>query len=138
MPTLQYRRLRGDMIEVYKIINGIYDHKVVTGFFELSDVEQTRGHNKKLRKLSCKINKRKNYFSNRVIDVWNNLPQEAVSAKSVKDFEIAIDKHWENQEMKYNHNANIELKTGRKRSYTTIQRDDDKIEADKVVDDQRP
>ena len=59
MPTLQYKRLRGDMIEVYKIINGIYDHKVVTGFFELSDVEQTRGHNKKLRKLSCKINKEK-------------------------------------------------------------------------------
>ena len=27
MPTLKYRRLRGDMIEVYKIINGIYDHK---------------------------------------------------------------------------------------------------------------
>ena len=51
MPTLQYRRLREDMIEVYKIINGIYDHKVVTGFFELSDVEQTKGHNKKLRKL---------------------------------------------------------------------------------------
>ena len=69
MQTLQYRRLWGDMIEVYKIINGIYDHKVVTGFYELSDVEQTRGHNKKLRKLSCKINKRKNYFSNRVIDV---------------------------------------------------------------------
>ena len=87
MPTLQYRRLRGDIIEVYQIISGIYNYKVVTGFFELSDVEQTRGHNKKLRKLSCK---RKNYFSNRVIDVWNNLPQEAVSAKSVKDFEIAI------------------------------------------------
>ena len=40
--------------------------------------------------------------------------------------------------MKYNHNANIELKTGRNRSYTTIQRDDDKVEADKGVDDQRP
>ena len=62
MPTLQYRRLRGDMIEVYKIINGIYDHNVVTGFFELSDVEQTRGHNKKLRKLSCKINKSKKFL----------------------------------------------------------------------------
>ena len=125
------------MIEVYKIINGIYDHKVVTGFFELSDVEQTRGHNKKLRNLSCKINKRKNYFRNRVIDVWNNLPQE-VSAKSVKDFEIAIHKHWENQEMKYNHNLNIELKTRRNISYTTIQRDDDKVEVEKVVDDQCP
>ena len=64
--------------------------------------------------------------------------QEAVSAKSVKDFEIAIDKHWENQEMIYNHNANIELITGRKRNYTTIQRVDKEIEADKVVDDQRP
>ena len=137
MPTLQYRRLRGDMIDVYKIINGIYDHEVVTGFFELSDVEQTSGHNKNLRKLSCKINKRKNYFSNRVIDVWNNLPQVAVSAKSVKDFEIAIDKHWENQEIKYNHNANIELKPGRKRSYTTIQRDESKVEADAVVSGQR-
>ena len=97
MPTLRYRRLRGDMTEVYKIINGIYDHKVVTNLFELSDVEQTRRHNKKLRKLSCKINKRKNYFNNGVINVWNNLPQEAVSTKPVKDFEIAKDKHWENQ-----------------------------------------
>ena len=70
------------MIEVYKIINGIYDHNVVTGFFELSDVEQTKGHNKKLRKLNCKINKRENFFSNWVIYVWNNLPLEAV-----KDFE---------------------------------------------------
>ena len=59
MLTLKYRRLRGDMIEVFKIINGIYDHNVVTGFFELSGVEQTRGHNKKLSKLSCKINKEK-------------------------------------------------------------------------------
>ena len=84
MPTLNYRRLKGDKIEVFKVINGIYDHNVVTGFFELSDVEQTRGNNKKLRKLTCKINKRENDFSSRLIDVWNNLPQEAVLAKSVR------------------------------------------------------
>ena len=88
MPILECRRLRGDMTEVFKIINGIYDHNVVTGFIELSDVEQTRGHNKKLKKIRCKINKRKNYFSNRVIDVWNNLPQEAVSAKSSKTLKL--------------------------------------------------
>ena len=45
------------------------------------------------------------------------LPHEAES-----DFEIAIDNHWETQEMKYNHNANIEAKTGRHTSYTNIQR----------------
>ena len=126
------------MIEVFKVINGIYDHKVVTGFFELSDVERTRGDNKKSRKPSCKINKRKYYFSNRVTDAGNNLPQEAVSAKSVKDFESATDNHWENEEMKYNHNANIELKTRRHRSHTAIQRDENKVEADIVVNDQHP
>ena len=40
--------------------------------------------------------------------------------------------------MKYKHNANIKLKTGRKRSYTIVQRDEDKVEADIVVSDQRP
>ena len=29
LPTLAYRRLRGDMIEVYKIIHNIYDHESV-------------------------------------------------------------------------------------------------------------
>ena len=60
-----------------------------------------------------------------MIDVLNNPPQEPVSAKSVKDFEIAIDNHWENQDMKYNHNANIKQKTGKNRSFTT-QREEDK------------
>ena len=73
-----------------------------------------------------------------VSDVWNNLPQEAVSAKSIKDFEIAINMHWANQEMKNNHNANIELKSRRNRSYRIIQRDEDKVEADIVVSDQCP
>ena len=40
--------------------------------------------------------------------------------------------------MKDNHNANTELKTGRKRSYTTIQRDEDKVEADIVLNDKHP
>ena len=40
--------------------------------------------------------------------------------------------------MKYNHNANIELKTERNRSYATVQGDEDKVEADIVVNDQRP
>ena len=30
LPTLKYRRLRGDMIEVYKIIHNIYDSVTIT------------------------------------------------------------------------------------------------------------
>jgi hypothetical protein len=37
MPTLKYRRLRGDMIETFKIINGIYDRDVTEGLLDLHD-----------------------------------------------------------------------------------------------------
>ena len=51
LPTLSYRRLRGDMIEVYKIIKGVYD-KEVTSFLKMwSDVVQRdagRGHDVKI------------------------------------------------------------------------------------------
>ena len=35
LPTLMYRRLRGDMIEVYKILHHIYDPRVVEGLLIL-------------------------------------------------------------------------------------------------------
>jgi hypothetical protein len=42
MPKLKYRRLRGDMIETFKIIvNGIYDKDVTERFFEMSRTDQT-------------------------------------------------------------------------------------------------
>ena len=47
MPTLKYRKLRGDMIETFKIINGIYDKEVTERLFEMSRTDQTRGHSKK-------------------------------------------------------------------------------------------
>ena len=46
MPTLKYRRARGDMIEVFKILNGIYDTHVTIGMMELNTQANTRGHNK--------------------------------------------------------------------------------------------
>ena len=36
MPTLRYRRARGDMIEVFKILNGIYDTNATVGMMELN------------------------------------------------------------------------------------------------------
>jgi hypothetical protein len=35
IPTLKYRRLRGDMIETFKIITGNYDNDVTEGIFDL-------------------------------------------------------------------------------------------------------
>ena len=36
MPTLRYHRLRGDIIETFKIVNGIYDKDVTDRFLEMS------------------------------------------------------------------------------------------------------
>jgi hypothetical protein len=66
MPTLKYRRLRGDMIETFKIITVIYDNEVAEGIFDLDPNTRTRGHSKKIKKKFCKINLRKFSFTNRI------------------------------------------------------------------------
>ena len=47
LPTLKFRRMRGDMIEVYKITSGKYDTSVCKDLFELNTTSSTRGHSKK-------------------------------------------------------------------------------------------
>ena len=42
LPILSYRRFRGDMIEIYKIITGVYDRDVTRGLFNLRTDSNTR------------------------------------------------------------------------------------------------
>ena len=48
LPTLRYRRHRGDMIDVFKILHHVYDSDVCEGILKLSDNKKTRGHSLKL------------------------------------------------------------------------------------------
>jgi hypothetical protein len=50
MPTLKYRRMRGDMTEIFEIINGIYDPLTTVDMFELNTTSNTRGHSKNIKK----------------------------------------------------------------------------------------
>ena len=83
LPTLRFRRLRGDMIEVYKILTGRYDKKVADDIFEVCSNKITRGLSMKLNKKRCRIDIRKYYFTNRVVDIWNDLPESVVSANTM-------------------------------------------------------
>ena len=47
LPTLKYRRIRGDMIEVYKILTNTYDSRVNL-YLEKQQDSITRGHSLKL------------------------------------------------------------------------------------------
>ena len=89
------------MLEVFKILNGIYDMHATIGMMELNTQANTRGHNNKIKKQSCRLNVRKYSFTSRVVDIWNSLPEEIIVAKTVKEFEIGLDNHWKHQECKY-------------------------------------
>ena len=68
--------------------------------------------------------------------MWNSLPNEVISEKTVKQFEIKLDHQWENQEIKCNFEAAIEvnLRTCRKPgSGETSQISHNEDEVDKVV-----
>ena len=54
---------------------------------------------------------RKHSFKNRVTDIWNDLKQELVHKKPVKSFELLLDKYWEKQEVKYDYNEEIKIRT---------------------------
>ena len=44
---------------------------------------------------------RKFFFTNRVVNMWNSLPDSVVHAESTDVFKKRLDKFWSNQEMIY-------------------------------------
>lgn len=101
LPTLEYRRLRADVIQVYKILNDI-DIVDRDKLFKLATYSQTRGHPFKLYKERSRLNIRMNSFSNRVINTWNELPNNVVMAPSVNAFKGRLNQHWRGHPAKFN------------------------------------
>ena len=106
LPTLKCRRLRGggDMIEVYRILHGVYDERGTSELFNIKDQARTCGHSLRLTKHRCRLDMRKNFFTSRVVNVWNSLTEKVVCAPSVNAFENRLDKLWYNHPMKFNPN----------------------------------
>ena len=61
-------------------------------FFEISMGDKTRGHNLKLVKKRCNGEQQKHFFSQRVVNSWNGLPQAVVDADSINCFKNRLDK----------------------------------------------
>ena len=93
LPSLQHRRRRGDLIYLYQILKGTYD--IHYQLFTPSNLI-TRGHTKKLFKYHTNSYVRSNFYSNRVINDWNSLPQSIVDSPSVNEFKMLLDRHYSN------------------------------------------
>jgi len=106
LPMLKYRRLRGDMIEVFKIIHNIYDAKVSPQLI-LNKRANTRGNNFKLLNHTFHYDIRKHFSSARTVNIWNSLLNSVVEACSVTAFKARLDKVWLHQDVKFDFKASL-------------------------------
>ena len=98
LPSLAYRRRRGDMIQTYKIINGI-DRLDKSKLFTPSPSTTTRGHRNKLYHPHAQKQVRRHSFSFRVLPDWNSLPPKVIESDTLNVFKRQLDDHW--KELKY-------------------------------------
>ena len=93
LPSLVYRRRRGDMITMYKLMNGFVriDH---SNLFTPPKTLYTRGHNHRVFKTHATKNARKNSFSQRIVNDWNHLPKHVINAPTLNAFKARLDKWW--------------------------------------------
>jgi len=92
--TLKYRRIRGDTIEVYKILTNKYDSRVNL-YLEKQQDSITRGHSLKLVNNRYHYDLRKFSFAPRIVNVWNSL---VISADTTDNFKRRLDKFWQHRQ----------------------------------------
>ena len=100
LPTLEYRRDRADMVQVYKILHGL-DKADKDSLFKMATYQQTRGHPLKLFKKRYRLRVRGHFFCNRVVDGWNELPPDVVNAPSLNSFKSRLNKCWKGHPYKF-------------------------------------
>ena len=93
MFTFHKRRIMGDIIEVFKILNK-FDKINPEVLFEMNNESVTRGNGMKLKVQRYNTVARKSYFNVRVVDHWNRLPASVVSSKTMDIFKSRLDKHF--------------------------------------------
>jgi len=83
--SLQRRRLRGDLIETYKILTG---NEMISSdqLFQKATTTELRGHSLELYNKSSRLELRKHFFSQRIVDHWNKLLEDVVSTATISTF----------------------------------------------------
>ena len=105
LTTLVDRRHRGDMLQTFKIINALDDLDYRTWFTKVEEQHQiTRravsisadgivSGADNIMKPKSRLDIRKHFFSCRVVDDWNNLPDHVKKSGSVDDFKTNYDNY---------------------------------------------
>ena len=90
-----------DLVTVYKIIHNLSTLDASNVFqYACEKSTNTRGHKYKLTKKHIHLDCRK-YFSNQIINTWNNLPDHIVLSLSLPEFKRKVCKFIENEDVKW-------------------------------------
>ena len=91
LDSLYCRRVKYDLIMCYKVLHNMVsiDCNVL---FQRSQVSHTRGNSMKLSKHHVSSRRDGHFFANRVINIWNSLPDHIVASPSVACFKRKVSK----------------------------------------------
>ena len=93
--SLERRRLRGDLIEAYKMIKGL-DRVDSESLLPRMVMANTRGHSFKLRGGNYRTDVRGRFFIQRVVRSWNALPAAVVDSPTLRAFKWSVHRHMDN------------------------------------------
>ena len=89
LTTHETRRERADLLQTYRIMNQI-DRIDPDAMFTKTGYQGTRGHSQKLAKSRPRLDIRKHFYSQRVVDTWNKLPESAIKAPTLLCFKTNL------------------------------------------------
>lgn len=93
--NLEDRRARGDLIQMFKIVNRQDEINLTKGVNWANSLKLNlrRKNDKRLvREITKRGSHRYNFLTNRVVPMWNGLSQDVIDSKTVNSFKSGIDR----------------------------------------------
>ena len=92
--SLEKRRVRGDLIMLFKIFNG-FANMNIQKYVSVDQSNVTRSNGFKIVGKRFVTNEAKHFFFNRIVNIWNGLPSNVVNSGTIETFKVRLDKYFE-------------------------------------------
>ena len=103
LPCQCYRKIRGDVIEAYKMTHNKYDSNLPMPVSSPPDSNRSTRGKFKMFKFHTQKRPARSFFKNRVINFWNKLPNDVKDAPSVNSFKNRLDSYWDQFNIKFSY-----------------------------------